>query len=291
MKLFYAISLCGVVLSACSTVEPTYIDPLYVATYNDTINRIHAQEQVMTSTSNNAEITIKSLDSLVEMTKIRERQKTARAYSLHPDTNTTQEVSSSNCNNLKLSQNPFHDTTDNKYKRLNIPNQDNELLLEGMDLLASNMEKLLEIQSDCKSSSKLTEHSGITINGNGSDGMVVNVNSAGSDVKRDTITTIPTIKNKKNNNKRYIIPKFNPPAPAKSPFTAFWDGLFGSVDNTVNAVGNFVNKNAGVIGLTIVGSKVADRETTYIDNNDRQEVYDFSDNSDHSINTEAPIEE
>jgi hypothetical protein len=225
-------------------------------------------------------------DRLVKIIEIKERNKTARAFSSNPDYD-------KNCEKEKVQVNKQQYIRKNYTKGKgsknpsNLNNPDNDLVLEGMDIMTSELAELADtIEGITNNKSKQIQcNSGlpITINANGATGgITINVGSPGAVAENDN-SKKEIIPVKKSNNTLPLMSFIQPP---KSVFENFFEDFFGLGNNIVN----ITKENAGLIGLSLIGYEQAKKDTHYENNNGRSQAYDYSDRSNKFINY-IPFEE
>lgn len=170
--------------------------------------------------------------------KEKERQETARAYA--PKNK-----------NYDINYNPSS-------KMLELANgtDRDKILLQGMDLLVKQQQEI----NNNLATQKNENSGGITVNANGANTVNFNIHSNGSEAKNNTpendFSTIGT--------SNYVVPY------PQSDTQSFFNSLFGFGNNIVNKAAD----NAGIIGLGVIGSKLANKDTT--NNSGRSEQYDYS---------------
>ena len=251
-----------------------------IATSNENIQtqRIQSKESVQLS------------DRLVEIIEIKERNKTARAFSNNPDCDKNCEKEKVQVNNQVNKQNVRKKYIKGKGSKRpsDLNNSDDDLVLEGMDVMTSELAKLTETIEGMANNKpeQIQGNSGppITINANGATGgITINVGSPGAIAENDNSKkeVIPVKKSDNNN-----LPLMAFTQPPKSALEKFFEEFFGFGNNIVNAT----KENAGLIGLSLVGYEQAKKNTHYENNEGRSQQYDYSDRSDNSINY-APAEE
>jgi len=232
---------------------------------------------------------IKLGTNAVEIVEIRERNKTARAYSNQRKgfyECKKDEHNSQGTLNRKIPDRSYNFNTKGKGKRPPSVrlNDDSDMVLEGVDIITEQLSELIERsqvpEQDRINVDPLPSPYGnpITINANGSTGAItINIGSPGA------VATSNASKKKKGTPAPIVTN-----IPPKSDLQSFWNGVFGLSNNVVTAV---LNK-ADVLTLGAIGLRQANKHTYYENNNRRREYYDFSDRSDNSIiNPEAGVEE
>lgn len=227
-----------------------------------------AQSDISDSNKHIQETKIKSDQSinlsnrLVEITEIKERQKTARAFSNNPDCD-------NDCEDKKIK---------GKYLKID-SNPNNKLVLEGMDVITSELVKLKNtIKGIDNNKHKYIQDNSIppiTINANGATGgITINVSSPGAVAKNDN-SEKKSVPVKRLDNNLQLMPFVNPP---KTALENAFDSIFGFGNNIVNAA----KENAGIIGLSLIGYEQANKDTSYVNNEGRTQEYDYSNRSDNS---------
>lgn len=217
------------------------------------------------------------VDQLVEITEIKERNETARAFSPYQQKPDCEEKESHQQN---ISGRRKRSKVSSKGKGSRSPANDlmqggdNDIVLEGMDVITSKLSELIELSqgdSNCEDNQTSPAQQGnpITVNANGATGgITINIGSPGA------VATTNAPEKEKGTSTPIVVSK-----PPKSDMQAFWDNLFGFGNNTVNAIAS----KADVLSLGVVAATQANKYSHYEDNNGRDEYFDYSDRSDNSV--------